>query len=74
MCEQGNTVVVEIAGVPCDIDSCIVSLVKALNGGGFETVACCCGHGKVVGNIALRDGRELFIAPSYEKAREMDGI
>ncbi len=55
-----------------DIDSCIAPLVKALNDGGVLTVASCCGHGKGFGNIALRDGRELLIAPSWEAARAME--
>lgn len=43
-------------------DRCLAPLVAALNGGGVATVASCCGHGKRPGNIALADGRQLFIA------------
>ena len=49
------------------IDWCIHHIVAALNAGGVETVACCCGHGTAEGRISLKDGRELLIrseAPS----------
>lgn len=46
-------------GVWCD--PCIASLVAALNYGGIETVASCCGHGQRPGNIVLADGRFLTI-------------
>lgn len=43
------------------IDWCIHQLVAALNAGGIETVASCCGHGAQRGRIDLRDGRVLWI-------------
>ena len=43
------------------IDWCIHQIVAALNAGGVETVACCCGHGKKPGRIDLADGRILTI-------------
>lgn len=43
------------------IDRCIHHIVAALNAGGVETVACCCGHGKQPGRIDLADGRVLAI-------------
>ena len=43
------------------IDHCIHHIVAALNAGGVRTVACCCGHGKIPGNIILDDGRVLTI-------------
>jgi hypothetical protein len=43
------------------IDWCIHHIVAALNAGGIETVASCCGHGKQPGSIVLADGRELVI-------------
>lgn len=61
------------AGTPtvwCDPE--IVDLVTALNKGGIPTVASCSGHGVIWGNIALRDGRELFIAPDFEAARAFE--
>ena len=55
------------------VDSCIASIIQALNDADIQTVASCCGHGNRPGNIALADGRELFILPDYESARELDG-
>jgi hypothetical protein len=43
------------------IDWCIHHIVAALNAGGIETVASCCGHGKMDGRIDLKDGRVLVI-------------
>ena len=46
---------------PVGIDSCIASIVEALNKSGIRTIASCCGHGKINGSIILADGRELLI-------------
>lgn len=54
------------------IDECIKPLLKALNQCGMETVASCCGHGNTNGNIALKDGREIIIAPNFETARKIE--
>lgn len=54
-------------GVWCD--PCLVPLIKALNDGGLRTVASCCGHGRMVGNVALADGRVLLIAPDAASVR-----
>ncbi len=43
------------------IDPCIAHIVAALNAGGVETVACCCGHGQEDGRIDLADGRVLWL-------------
>ena len=43
------------------IDHCIHHIVAALNAGGVRTVASCCGHGDMNGNIILADGRVLII-------------
>jgi len=43
------------------IDWCIHHIVAALNAGGVQTVASCCGHGKKDGIITLSDGRTLTI-------------
>lgn len=72
MCEQGNTINVEIDGTPCPVDSCIADIVAALNEGGIPTVASCCGHNQkygTLGSIALRDGRELVLCPDFAMAR-----
>jgi hypothetical protein len=47
-------------GVHCD--PCLVPLVRALYENGFPTVASCCGHGRQPANVALADGREVFVA------------
>lgn len=52
-------------------DPCLAPLVAALNTGGLRTVASCCGHGRRPGQIALADGRELFIMPDYEAAQRV---
>ena len=62
-------------GIPkvfCDPE--IVDIVAALNHGGVPTVASCSGHGTRNGNIALRDGRELIIANSWEDARRIEKL
>ena len=46
------------------IDWCIHHIVAALNAGGVETVASCCGHGEQEGRIDLADGRILRIERS----------
>ena len=58
-----NQVSMPIKGRVRNIDHCIHKIVAALNAGNVETVACCCGHGKHDGNIALADGRVLIIKP-----------
>lgn len=69
MCEHGKTVeVVNLLANNGDwhrrtwaIDSCIADLIVALNNGGIDTVASCCGHGKASGRIDLADGRILLM-------------
>lgn len=73
MCEWGNTTLVSVP-IPADlshtgqerndwkpIDSCIASIVRALNAGGVDTRSSCCGHGKEDGRIDLADGRVLIL-------------
>jgi hypothetical protein len=62
----------ECNGINRGIDLCIQQMVRALNDGGIETIASCCGHGNTIGSIALKDGRELMIAPDFETAREVE--
>jgi len=66
MCEHGNTKTLIINDRLVDIDSCILPLVKMFNKNGYETIASCCGHGKIPGNIALADGRFIDIHPNKE--------
>ena len=56
-----NQVCMPINGKVQCIDWCIHQIVAALNAGGVRTVASCCGHGKMDGNIILEDGRVLII-------------
>ena len=46
-----------------EIDPDIIDLVNALNIGGVTTISSCCGHGRELGHIALKDGRWLVILP-----------
>lgn len=66
-----DVVVLPLGGRCRTIDRCIHHLVAALNAAGVETVACCCGHGKQLGSIALADGRELVIAPDRATAERL---
>lgn len=54
------------------VDASIAPIVEALNAGGVPTVASCSGHGKTVGVVSLKDGRELLIAVDFEAARAME--
>lgn len=73
MCEHGNETLVRVKIAPhlshtgkalwrdFGIDSCIAPVVKALQDGGIDMLASCCGHGKAEGRIDLCDGRTLVI-------------
>lgn len=58
-----NQVSMAINGKVQCIDWCIHHIIAALNAGGVETVASCCGHGEQEGRIDLKDGRILKIVP-----------
>jgi hypothetical protein len=62
-----NQVMLPINGKVRCIDHCIHHIVAALNAGGVETVACCCGHGVKDGRIDLADGRVLKIEVGHGK-------
>ena len=49
------------------IDLCLAHIIAALNAGGVETRASCCGHGMQDGSIVLADGRELVVRKYREK-------
>jgi len=74
MCKWGDTILIEVGGVPRDIDRCIVPIIRSLNIIGLKTIASCCGHGKQPGSIALADGREIRIFSEYEDARKVDKL
>lgn len=76
MCEWGTDEQVRVK-IPADlshtqeerwremgIDRCIAPIVKALQEGGIDMLASCCGHGKGPGRIDLADGRVLRIEAS----------
>ena len=51
----------------CPIDSCISSIVNALESGGVKMFGSCCGHGDIDGSILLADGRRLIIKNGNDK-------
>lgn len=50
-----------ICGRTRGIDYCIADIVAALNAANILTVASCCGHGQMTGDIRLEDGRIIKI-------------
>ena len=75
MCGKGEQSLVNVK-IPADlsstgvekwklvgIDSCIASLVAALQQAGIDMRGSCCGHGEMPGRIDLADGRSLLIRP-----------
>ena len=63
-----NQVCMPLNGKVQCIDKCIHHIVAALNAGGVRTVASCCGHKQMPGDIVLEDGRALLIFDSLESA------
>lgn len=61
-----NQAMLPINGKVRCIDWCIHHIVAALNAGGVETVASCCGHGVQEGRIDLADGRVLKIVKNTD--------
>lgn len=73
VCNWGNTRDVEVYIQPRlshtnigrrdikKIDSCIATIVEALQAKGINMISSCCGHGKCDGEIVLQDGRMLII-------------
>jgi len=43
------------------IDLCVARLVAALEAGGLQPVASCCGHGKVLPSVLLNDDTCLIV-------------
>jgi len=51
------------------VDSCIAPIVQALNNAGIRTLASCCGHGHIPGNIILEvNDKALIIFSSWKNA------
>ena len=59
-----DVVPMPLSGRVRTIDRCISHIVAALNAGGVQTAASCCGHGTRAGSILLEDGRTLLILPA----------
>ena len=66
-----NQVSMPINGRVQCIDYCIHRIVAALNAGGVNTLASCCGHGRMKGLISLEDGRDLVIQSRTDSLEEL---
>jgi len=55
------TVPMPINGKVQCIDRCLADIVAALNAGGIETVASCCGHGEQTARVDFKDGRHIQV-------------
>lgn len=53
--------------VVVNVDACIAPIVQALNDGGIETKASCCGHSRIPGRIMLQDGRDLVLLANADQ-------
>lgn len=63
-CDPGDydcQVPMPINGRRQEIDICIADIVAALNAANIITMASCCGHEKIDGDIRLQDGRIIKI-------------
>ena len=56
------------------IDRCIVPLIEALNKSGCPTVACCCGHGRGMSVISLKDGTQMLVLPDWDSGRKAEQV
>lgn len=56
------------------VDPCIAPLVQALNDGGLQTIASCCGHNQRPGWIALGDGRQIMVMPDMDAVRSIEQL
>lgn len=54
MCEKRN-------GCPNTVDKCIRNFIDVLNGTGWNTVGCCCGHGKYPITIICKNKLSGFV-------------
>ena len=47
----------------CQVDKCLVEEINFLWRNSIHTMACCCGHGKIMGSICVRtdqDGKKMI--------------
>lgn len=60
MCNKRNSKRIEINGKTKRIDSCLYRLIEYLNkNGGYNTVACCCGHGRYNPSVLVKNKHGL---------------
>ena len=69
-----NQVCMPLNGRVQCIDYCIHHIIAALNAGGIRTVASCCGHGDMAGNIVLEDGRVLLVRKEPKSTEEWEKV
>ena len=56
MCERGELAELYIDGATIEVDACIAEKVQSIvNVGMYETLGCCCGHGKYPPTIIVRE-------------------
>ena len=58
----------------CAIDKCIAELVEAFESVGLRMLASCCGHGKGLGDILLKDRWALWMTKSFYKWYNIGGL
>lgn len=86
MCKWGNSIKTRVK-IPAElsstgkdkwkdvgIDSCIAPFVDALQKGGIDMRASCCGHGEAPGTIHLQDGRILMIIDREMETSIQEGL
>ena len=67
MCEHGNEILLDLPDDMCTwkqnrtvaVDECIAFDIKALWEAGYETLGCCCGHGKQSASVIVAEGYEM---------------
>ena len=67
VCTNQHSVPIPIKGRVRSVDFCLSRMIAALVAGGVETVACCCGHGKMIGNIVLESGEWIGVFRNWQE-------
>jgi hypothetical protein len=70
MCDGHSDVLVDLGQKTIGVDRCIAPLVKALNDAGYQTLASCCGHGRLPATVPLVDlqGKERWLILTKDRA------
>lgn len=70
MCKWGTDRIVRLCrptpvqrSMVTKVDACIAPLVQLLNDYGVETIASCCGHGKVDESSIIIDAKHISLRP-----------